>query len=222
MEPGNLSLDEYFLRQTQLEKPRVCFLASASGDSDYYIRKFYQSFTKLNCVPSHLGLFDLQTSDLASYVFSHDAIYVGGGNLRSLMGLWREWQLDRIFLQAYEAGILLGGMSAGSLCWFQEGMADSMPGQFASIKCVGLIEGSHCPHYSSDTELREAYKGFIGSDKMSSGFAADDGVALHFIDGKLHRVVSSRPEARAYRVWRDTKTVREDGLEVEVLRAWPE
>ena len=145
MEPDNLLLDEYFLRQAPAETPQVCFVATATGDSDNYIRRFYQAFNKLDCVPSHLGLFDLPTHDLESFVLEKDAIYVGGGNTRSLLALWREWGLDKIFRSAYEQGVLLGGISAGSICWFEQGVTDSVPGSLLPIDCLGFLEGSNCP-----------------------------------------------------------------------------
>ena len=89
MEPDNLALDRYILEQTGKSRPVVCFLPTASGDADGYIVKFYSAFTKLDCQPSHLSLFRPPTADLEPFIFENDVIYVGGGNTRSMLALWR-------------------------------------------------------------------------------------------------------------------------------------
>jgi len=200
MEPDNPLLDEYFLKQTGKRNPRVCFVPTASGDADSYVVKFYATFTKLRCRPSHLSLFRPPSGDLENFVLDKDAIYVGGGNTKSLMALWREWGLDRVLRKAWRRGVLLGGISAGALCWFEEGVTDSVPGRMTRLECLGLLRGSHCPHYSGEPRRRPAYRRLIESGEMLPGVAADDGAALHYVGRKLTHAVSSRPEAQAYRV----------------------
>lgn len=212
MEPDNLLLDEYFLRQTGKRHPLVCFVGTASGDSQDYILRFYSAFAKLPCRPSHLSLFR-PPADLEAFVLSQDAIYVGGGNTKSLLALWRDWGLDRILRKAWANGTVLGGLSAGSICWFQEGLTDSLTGKLTPLDCLGLIKGSNCPHYDGEPQRRPAYTGYIGSARMKPGLAADDGAAFHFIGTELRHVVSSRPTANAYRVFR-----RDGRFQEEVLR----
>lgn len=210
MEPENPLLDRYVLEQAGKERPKVCFVGTASGDSAGYIGRFHESFRGLPCEPSHLALFQAPLGSLEEFVLEKDVIYVGGGNTRNLLALWREWGLDRILRRAWEKGVVLCGISAGSLCWFEQGVTDSIPGSLTALSCLGLLKGSHCPHYDGEAERRPAYHRLISQGKLSAGHAADDGVALHFIDGELRHVVSSRPAARAFRVGlRDGEVVEE-------------
>jgi peptidase E len=201
MEPDSSLLDRYFLKQTRRRNPSVCFVPTASADSDGYIVKFYATFSKLGCTPCHLSLFR-PPKDLASFVLAQDAIYVGGGNTKNLLALWREWGLGKLLRRAWRRGTVLGGISAGSICWFEEGLTDSIPGKLTRLECLGFLKGSNCPHYDGEPKRRPAYERLIARGKMLPGIAADDGVALHFIGRKLFRVVSSRPKAAAYAVRR--------------------
>ena len=201
MEPDNLLLDEYLLKQTGKANPSVCFLGTATGDAPDYVLRFYAAFTKLKCRPSHLSLFKPH-EDLESFILSQDAIYVGGGSTKSLLALWRDWGLDGILRKAWTRGVVLGGLSAGSICWFQEGLTDSITARLTPIPCLGFLKGSNCPHYDGEPKRRPAYTHFIGTGEMMPGLAADDGVAFHFVGAKLRHVVSSRPKAKGYRVLR--------------------
>ena len=218
MEPDNLALDRYLLRLTGEPRPRVCFVPTASGDAEGYIAGFYTAFNSLDCEPSHLGLFRRNHADLRAHVLSQHAIYVGGGNTRNMLALWREYGLDHVFREAWRAGVVLAGLSAGSLCWFESGVTDSN-GALAAMACLGFLPGSHCPHYDSEPERRPAYHGLLASDAIAAGYAADDGAALHFIDTTLAAVVSSRPDARAYRVAQGPAGASETPLLAELLAA---
>ncbi len=199
-DPGKSPLDTYILRQTGKKKPKICFAGTASGDSAGNIQRFYKSFKRLDCVPSHLALYKAPQGSLEKYVLDKDIIYVGGGNTRNLLALWREWGLDKIFKKAWEKGILLSGVSAGSICWFEEGVTDSIPGSLTRLQCLGFLKGSNCPHYDGEKERRPAYHRLLAEKKIRKGYAADDGVAIHFIGNAIVRIVSSRPDGRAYRV----------------------
>lgn len=211
MEPGNPLLDRYFLEQTGKTNPSICFVGTASGDSQDYVARFYAGFGKLKCKPAHLSLFR-PPPDIASFVFSQDAIYVGGGNTKNLLALWRDWKLDRLLRQAWARGIVLGGLSAGSICWFQQGLTDSFAGRLTRLDCLGWLGGSNCPHYDGEAERRPAYRRLVAAGRMVPGLAADDGVALHFIGTELRHVVSSRPKARAYRVSGRGRRIHEEEL----------
>ena len=136
--PDNLALDEYILEQANQPHPSVCFLPTASGDSPEYVVKFYAAFTKLDCQPIHLSLFRLPTADLAGFLLSQDVIYVGGGNTRSMLALWRGWGLNRILRKALENGVVLAGISAGAICWFEQGITDSVPGELSVFAGSGV------------------------------------------------------------------------------------
>lgn len=199
MEPDNPLLDDYILKQSDKANPRVCFVATASGDSEAYINRFYKAFNAKPCIPNHLSLFKGHTPDIESFILEQDIIYVGGGNMRNMLVLWREWDLDQILKTAYEQGIVLCGISAGSMCWFEEGLSDSVPLQLNRLPCLGFLEGSNCPHFDGESERQLAYKEKVKSGEMKAGIACDDGVALHFVDGKLEEIVASNEHGFAYR-----------------------
>lgn len=216
MEPENPLLDRYILNQSDKPNPKICFIPTASGDSDQYISKYYTFFDKENCRPSHLSLFKPPTRDLEGFLLEKDIIYVGGGNTKNLLVLWKEWGLDAVLRKAWEQGIVLAGISAGSICWFEEGVTDSYGDGLEPIKCLGFLKGSNCPHYDGETERRPAYHRFIHSGVIQPGIAADDGAAVHYIDQDIHGIISSRPNAKAYKVYYEEK-INEIELETKFL-----
>ncbi|WP_340003029.1 peptidase E [Oceanobacillus sp. FSL K6-0127] len=201
MEPENSLLDLYVLQQSGKINPKICFIPTASGDSDIYISRYYNFFNKQICIPSHLSLFKPQTRDLESFLLENDIIYVGGGNTKNLLILWKEWGLDTILRRAWEQGVVLAGISAGSICWFEEGVTDSFGDGLEPLTCLGFLKGSNCPHYDGELNRRPAYQNLVAKSKIKPGIATDDGVALHYIDQKLSEIVSSRPNAKAYKVY---------------------
>lgn len=218
MEPDNPLLDQYVLSLVNNAQPKVCFLPTAGGDSDRYIVKFYSAFLKFPCQPSHLSLFNPSTLDLRGFLLEQDIIYVGGGNTKNLVALWREWELDRFLREAWERGTVLCGLSAGSLCWFESGVSD-YPGNgvLKPLTCLGFLQGSHCPHYDGEANRRPTYHQMVAEGLLADGYAADDGVGLHFVNGTLAKIVSSRPAANAYRVERQGTEVQETLLEPTYL-----
>ncbi|MDA8352288.1 MAG: peptidase E [Firmicutes bacterium] len=213
MEPENPLLDQYVLKQSGKKKPKVCFVSTASGDSVDYIRRFYRAFKKLDCEPSRLTLFPPPTSDLEDYVMDKDIIYVGGGNTKNLVALWKAWELDRIFRKAWEEGKVLAGISAGAICWFEEAVTDSVPGRISRVEGLGFLEGSACPHFDGQEERRPGFHRLLREGAIGDGVAADDGAALHFLGKELKQVVTSRPRAKAYRLQRRGDRVVERELE---------
>jgi dipeptidase E len=214
MEPGNKRLDHYILAQSKAEKPAICFIPTASGDAEGYIERFYKAFETENCVPAHLSLFS-PPQDLEAFVKKQDIFYVGGGNTKNLLALWREWGLDLLLKDAYEEGKVLAGLSAGSLCWFEEGVTDSF-GPLCGLECLGFIKGSHCPHYDGEEDRRPAYHKLI-KDGLKAGYAADDGAAIHFIDGSFSKAVSSRVEANVYFVEQAGSEIKETRIRTHFL-----
>ena len=217
----NLELERYILEQSGKTDPKVCFIPTASGDSDNYIRKFYDSFWRLPCRPRHLSLFRLPTEDIQGFVMSQDVIYVGGGNTRNLLSLWQDRELDSILGTALGQGIVLAGSSAGSICWFQQGVTDSNTpigsSRLTSIDCLGFLKGSNCPHYDSETNRRPEYHRLITEGEIVDGWAADDSVGLHFVDGELEATVSARADSCAYRVARNAEGIHEERIEPRFL-----
>ncbi|MFF2286614.1 Type 1 glutamine amidotransferase-like domain-containing protein [Peribacillus butanolivorans] len=216
METDNPLLDLYILKQVMKSKPKICFIPTASGDSDNYISRYYNFFNEQNCKPSHLSLFKPPTRELDSFILEKDIVYVGGGNTKNLLTLWKEWGLDDILKRAWNQGVILAGVSAGSICWFEEGVTDSFGDGLEPIKCLGFLKGSNCPHYDGEIERRPAYHKLVESNKIQSGIATDDGVAIHYKEQEISKIVSSRPNAKAYRVSFERK-VKETELQTEFL-----
>lgn len=219
MEPENLALDRYVIAQTGKPNPRVCFLAQASGESLDYTVRFYNAFNQLGCQAAHLSLFQPHTADLESFLMSQDVIYVGGGNTKSMLALWREWGLPGILRRANHNGVVLAGISAGSICWFEQGLTDSIPGDLTALPCLGFLAGSCTPHYDGEAQRRPFYHRLVGSGELMAGYAFDDSAAGHFVDGVLHRCVSSRPTARGYSVTVKEGQVIESPLDTHYLNA---
>jgi dipeptidase E len=200
----NLALENFILSLANKPRPKVCFVPTASGDSEQYLLKFYASFAKLPATAAHLPLFRLAVNELRSFLLGQDIIYVGGGNTRNMLVLWREWGLDVILREAWEKGTILCGVSAGSICWFEQGLSDSIAaGELRTLNCLGFLQGSNCPHYDGEPLRRPCFNAFVSEGLMMDGYAADDWVGLHYVGSKLHQIVSAKPNANAYEVRRD-------------------
>jgi len=206
MEPDNPLLDDYTLDLARTargrERPRVCFLATASGDTPGYIADFYAALARRS-EASHLSLFVRTVDDIERHLLDQDVIYVGGGNTENMLAVWRVHGVDRALRAAWESGVVLAGLSAGSLCWFETGTTDSYGAGLAPLSSgLGFLPGSHAPHYDGESTRRPHYQKLIAEGVLPAGYAADDGVALVFRGTQLDEVVASRPGARAYRVER--------------------
>jgi dipeptidase E len=222
MEPDNPLLDDFVLSLAPRQPARVCFVPTASADSAPYIVSFYRAFagrsvpTDLTLTEGILGRQPQRTDDLSTFVARQDVFYVGGGNTANLLALWRVHGLDKVFRQAWLDGAVFAGVSAGMLCWFRGGVTDSFGGLELLADGLGFLEGTACPHYDGEPGRRPAYQRLV-ADGLASGYAADDGAALHFHGANLAEVVSSRPGAGAYRVERVGGAVVETRLPVRFL-----
>jgi dipeptidase E len=218
MEAGNALLDDHALALTGVECPKVCFLPTASGDADHYIVRFYRAFAAGRCQPSHVSLFRRDGGaggDLAAHLLTQDLIYVGGGSLISLLGTWTAHGIDLMLRAAWEHGVVLAGLSAGSLCWFDHALT-AFHGESRQVRGMGFLPHSNAVHYDDKPERRAAFLTAI-ADGMPAGYGTGDGAALHFVDTGLARVVSSRPNARAYHVAPDGADVIENELATHFL-----
>jgi dipeptidase E len=219
MEWGNPLLDDHVLALSGAERPRVCFLPTASGDADHYVVRFYRAFAPPRCEPSHISLFRRETGvgDPRGHLLAQDVIYVGGGSLVSLMGTWRAHGLDHILHEAWRAGVVLCGGSAGSLCWFSEAISSFHEGAPRRLPGLGFLPWSNAVHYSDEPGRRAAFLDAV-ADGMAPGYGVGDAAALHFVGTELAEVVSSRPQAQARYVFRDgTGTATERELPVRYL-----
>jgi len=216
MEPDNSSLDLYVLNQSRSSHPAVCLLPTASGDADSYIARFYSAFSRYNCHPSHLTFFQ-RTPDTRAHLMNQDVIYVSGGNTRSMLAVWREWGLPDLLKEAWQSGVILAGISAGAICWFKQGLSDSVAGKLIVLDCLGFLEGSCTPHYDGEPERRPALHEFLKKQEILPGYAIDNGVAIHFVGLDAKRAVSSRPHAKAYRVYKTNGFIEEESIVVEYI-----
>lgn len=212
-------LDRFILSLAPREEPRVCFVPTASGDAALYVERFYAAFSQIPCRPSHLSLFGPPYPRLPEKLLEQDVIYVGGGSTANMLAIWRLHGIDPILRRAWERGVVLCGISAGSLCWFEGGVTDSFGPLRALPDGLRLLPGSNCPHYDSERDRRPTYQRAIAEGLIPAGIAADDGVALHFTGIDLVDVVSERPGAAAYRVERDGDGIRETRIEPAALPA---
>jgi len=211
------ALDLYILSRVKRERPKVCFLPTASGDADSYVVKFYAAFSPLPCEPKHLSLFKTPPQDGESILLDSDVIYVGGGNTRSMLALWREWGVDEILRRAYQDGCILAGISAGAICWFEQGHSDSVSKELSPIPCLGFLTGSCSPHFDGEAERRPSYLRLLTSGRMLPGYGIDDGCALHFSNGELSGAVTSRLNAKAYHFTTVAGEVSEQTIEPKYL-----
>jgi peptidase E len=167
-----------------------------------YVTRFLNAFPASSFEPSYLDLFDRTVSDIHAFLAGQDVIYVGGGNTANLLAIWRVHGVDGALRSAWEAGVVLCGVSAGANCWFEAsttdsfglGRADPLPDG------LGLLPGSFCPHYHGEAERRPSFHALIAAGVLPPGLACDDAAAVHFVGTELHEAVASRPGARAYRV----------------------
>ncbi|MBS0622455.1 MAG: peptidase E [Verrucomicrobia bacterium] len=190
-------LENYILKKAQGK--RVLFLPQASAEASLYIDNFHRIFTSLGATPTSLSLFGRVPRDYAKSFEQQDVIYVGGGNTRSMLALWREWGIPELLFQAASEGAILAGSSAGAICWFEQGITDSV-WPLTTLPCLGLLPGSCCPHYDGEVERRPAFLEMLSSGQAQPGIALEEKTAAHYLDGKLHAVVSSRPDGRAFLV----------------------
>jgi len=223
MEPDNPLLDDFILSLSRRRPARVCFVPTASADAATAITKFYRAFSG-RCLPTDLTLFDspmlprrpAKTNDLKTFVQAQDIFYVGGGNTANLLAVWRAHGLDKLLRRAWRAGAVLSGISAGMLCWFEGGITDSFGGYRSLHDGLRLLRGTACPHYDGESERQAAFRRFIARG-APAGYAAYDGVALHFKGTRLKEVVSSRPNALAYRVQRRQGSAVQIPLKIRYL-----
>jgi len=200
MEAGNPLVDDFALQITGADRPRVCFMPTASGDADHYVVRFYRRFSAVaEC--SHVSLFRRDKGagavegDIESHLLAQDLIYVGGGSVLSLLGTWRAHGVDAMLRRAWRRGVVLCGLSAGSLCWFAEAVT-AFHGPPQSVRGLGILPYSNCVHYEGGR--RTAFADAIASGQMRPGYGVEDGAALHFAGRELADVVSSREDADAY------------------------
>ena len=194
-------LERYLFEAAGVETPRVCFLATASGDSPMMLARFYEICQVLPCEPSHLALFqDRDVDDLDAFLDAYDVVYVAGGNTASMLAVWRAHGVDRaLALRAAARDCVVGGASAGGMCWFDAGFTMSYGPLTPLHDGLGWFPGSFNPHAQQPGRL-DAYAASVADESLPPGWAVDDGAALHYVDGQLARVVRASADARVHAV----------------------
>ena len=203
------------------ERPRLCYLGTATGDDAARVAAFYGAFAGSPVEVSHLSLFPMPTvADVRAHLLDQDAIWVGGGSVANLLAVWRVHGLDEIFREVWEAGVVLGGVSAGSLCWHVGGTTDSFGPDLRPVtNGLGLIPTSNGVHYDSEEQRRPLYHRLVGDGTLPGGHATDDGVGLVYRGTELVEAVADRPDVAAYRVERGPDgTAMETRVEPRRLR----
>ena len=190
------SLDQFVIDQSKKINNKIGFLATASKDDKEKISSFYKRFGNIESELSHFNL-TLNVDGFSEWILEKDIIYIGGGNTVFMLEIWRKYKLEQIFKNAYEKGIILSGVSAGAVCWFDWILSDSVGPGFNPLRGINLISGSCTPH-SSDIKRINQFESDIKDSKLPNGIAIDDGVAVVFIDGKPTEVYSSRKNHKAY------------------------
>ena len=214
--PNHRKIEKYILELTGKERPNVVFLPTASAENQDYIIKFYKCFTKMNCEPSHVTFFQ-RTPRLDSIINKADVIYVGGGNTKSMLAVWQEWKLDKLLLKAYNNGKILCGVSAGAICWFEQGITDSWASNLNVMDCLGFLPEMACPHYQEEKDRKPEVHKMLKQGKCGPGWAIDGGAAIHFKNGKYYKSIQFYADSYVHYVSIKNDVVEEDKKEMYLI-----
>jgi peptidase E len=210
----------YMAELTGKTRPKLLFLPTASADSATATLAWYRSCAPLNVEPSDQASFiasGRQDRSWEEVFLSVDGIVCSGGNTLNQQAIWKAQGIDVVLRQAWDRGIVLGGASAGSLCWFEEGTTDSRPKELTIVHGLGFIKGSHSPHYDAEKDRRPLYQKLIASGQLKPGYACDNNAGIYFEDNEVKRVVASRAGAKVYYVSVINGKVVERILEPEMI-----
>ena len=185
---GTLEIENFIISLVAKKRPKICFIPTASGDDNLYKLNFYRAFSKLNCITSHIDFFS-RTENLEEKVLSQDIIYVGGGNTKSMLAVWKDWNLNNILLKAYENGIVMSGVSAGAICWFDMGITDSYANELNIINCLGLVNGIACPHFDEEKEREPYVNSLLKRKIIKSCICIEGNCALHIKNGSEYKSI---------------------------------
>jgi peptidase E len=202
-------------------RPRICYLGTATGDDQARVGSFYGAFADREVTASHLSLFPMPTvADLRAHLLAQDVVWVGGGSVANLLAVWRVHGLDEVFREVWQAGVVLGGVSAGSLCWHVGGTTDSFGPELRPVTDgLGLLPFSNGVHYDSEPQRRPLFHRLVAEGTLPAGHATDDGVGLVYRGTELVEAVADRAGKAAYRVQRaDDGTAVETRIEPRRLR----
>ena len=214
--PGVGIIEKYILDQSKKSSPNICFIPTARGDDAAYKESYYTTFEKLSCNPTHLDFFK-RTPDLKKLINDQDIIFVGGGNTKSMLAVWKDWGLNKLLKDAYDSGVIMCGVSAGAICWFQRGVTDSWSDELRVMDCLGFIKGVCCPHYDEEPERRPFVSQSLKEGNLDSSFSIEGGCALHFIDEQPFKSIIFEKGKNAYFVTMDDADLNEETYSKEKI-----
>lgn len=209
------------IKLTGKERPKICYLPTASGDSQRSIIRFYELMHDMSVEPSVQKVWISSYSQKKSFeevLLNVDAIIVGGGNTLNMMAIWKAQGIDVVLKKALEKGIVMAGGSAGSLCWFDNGTTDSRPKELTVIEGLGFLPFSHSPHYASEEHRRPKFHENIAKGIFKAGYGMDNYAGVIFKNGKPHKVVSLGEEYNSYFVSIKNGEIVEEKLEAVILK----
>ena len=216
---GELRIEKYIINQSKSKNPKICFIPTATGDDNGYINNFYRAFNSLACIPSDISFFK-RTIELRKHILDQDIIFVGGGNTKSMLAVWREWGLDVILKEAYDKGVIMSGVSAGAICWFEQGITDSWSHDLAIMDCLGFVNGTCCPHYDEEPNRRPFVSRALKNKSIDSCISIEGFNALHLVDDSPTYSVAFKYNNYTYNVVLKNGEVSEDQIDgVEKIKA---
>jgi len=195
----DLKIEKYIVDQSANKNPSICFVPTATGDDATYIENFYKTFDSLGCKTSHLDFFK-RTIKLKEHIDDQDIIFVGGGNTKSMLAVWKDWGLDNILKKAYENGTIMSGVSAGAICWFEKGITDSWKDHQSILPCLSFVKGVCCPHYDEEPERIPFVKEILQEKKINKCIAIEGFCALHLINDEPRYSINFGKENKCYEV----------------------
>ena len=195
----DLKIEKYIVNQCANKNPSICFIPTATGDDTTYIENFYKTFDSLGCKTSHLDFFK-RTIKLKEHIDDQDIIFVGGGNTKSMLAVWKDWGLDNILKNAYENGTIMSGVSAGAICWFEKGITDSWKDHQSILPCLSFVKGVCCPHYDEEPERIPYVKEILQEKKINKCIAIEGFCALHLINDEPRYSINFGKENKSYEV----------------------
>ncbi|MGC4894073.1 Type 1 glutamine amidotransferase-like domain-containing protein [Micromonospora sp. DT31] len=206
------------------DSPRICYLGQATGDQPTSFAAFHGAFAGTRFRASHLALFPMpNVEDIRAHLLAQDIVWVGGGSVANLCAAWRVHGLPEILHECWQAGVVLGGVSAGSICWHLGGSTDSYgPTLRPFTDALGWLPYGNGVHYDSEEQRRPVMHELVGNGTLPTSHCTDDGVGLVYRGTRLVEAVADRPGVAAYELVRDEDgTVRETRIEPRLLTAEP-
>jgi peptidase E len=211
------------LELSKIERPRLCFIHTASGDNANYLARSYEAMSDYGCDVTHLQLFTQPNAPVREQIFKSDVIWVGGGSVANLLALWRLHEVDIALREAYENGVILGGVSAGSICWHEGGPTDSFGPELKTVTDgLGFLPFGNAVHFDSEAQRRPLAHELIQDETFKTIYATDDGVGILYENEVPVEVITDKPNIpggpAAYLMEKIDGSVLETRLDVGVLK----